>query len=202
MRNRLAALWITPGGHNVNLIDTSGLPDWSGFALGVAIAIFALYISQRNRIGWQVLFFASGVGFSIAVGWVLTFGLAQVSFNPVTVQSATFTGPSANTLMFFLNRHAILQFDIGLIPGVFLAALIARELRFQGFENADNMKRAIGGAAMMGFGGMLAGGYAIGNGVTGTSIFTGTAWLALSAMWAGAIVTDFLLDQRRSPALA
>jgi uncharacterized protein len=95
----------------------------------------------------------------------------------------------------------VLQFDIGLISGVFLgaflAALIAGELRFQGFENADNMKRAICGAAMMGFGRMLAGGCAIGNGVTGTSIFTGTAWLALSAMWAGAIVTDFLLDQRR-----
>jgi uncharacterized protein len=40
-RNRLAALWITPGGHNVNLIFTSGLPDWSGLALDV-IAIFAL----------------------------------------------------------------------------------------------------------------------------------------------------------------
>jgi uncharacterized protein len=50
-----------------------------------------------------VLFFASGVGFSIAVGWVLTFGLAQVSFDPVTVQSANFTGPSANTLTFFFE---------------------------------------------------------------------------------------------------
>ena len=53
------------------------------------------------------------------------------------------------------------------------------------------------GAVLMGFGGMLAGGCAIGNGVTGASILAGTAWLALFSMWVGATVTDYLLDQRR-----
>ena len=199
LRNKLAALWVTSGGHNLDLLATRGVPDWAGLALGLAIAAYAIYISMRNRIGWPVLFFASGVGFSVAVGWVLTFRLAQVSFEPVQVQSATFTGPSANTLMYFLDQNAVLRFDIGLIPGVFLgaflAALAARELHFQGFQNADNMKRAMSGAAMMGFGGMLAGGCAIGNGVTGTSIFVGTAWVALTFMWIGAMITDFLLDQ-------
>jgi len=54
----------------------------------------------------------------------------------------------------------------------------------------------------MGFGGMLAGGCAIGNGVTGGSVFAGTAWLALLCMWIGAMITDFLVDQRgvRQPA--
>ncbi len=57
------------------------------------------------------------------------------------------------------------------------------------------MKRAMIGAALMGFGGMLAGGCAIGAGVTGGSIFVGTAWAALTAMWAGGMLTDFFLDQ-------
>ena len=48
----------------------------------------------------------------------------------------------------------------------------------------------------MGFGGMLAGGCAIGAGVSGGSIFVGTAWLALFSMWIGAMATDFLVDQR------
>jgi uncharacterized membrane protein YedE/YeeE len=197
LRNRLAAMWITTGGRNVDLL--SGWPQATGLALGLALAVVALVLARRNRLGGWRLVFASGVGFAVAVGWVLTFGLSQVSFDPVQVESASFTGPSANTLMFFLNRSAVLEFDIGLVPGVFLgafgAALVARDLKFQGFDGAGSMKRAMVGAAFMGFGGMLAGGCAIGAGVTGGSIFVGTAWLALSAMWAGAIMTDFLLDQ-------
>jgi uncharacterized membrane protein YedE/YeeE len=102
--------------------------------------------------------------------------------------------------MFFLEENPVLQFDIGLVPGVFLGAFlsawVAGSLRFQGFENEANMRRAMIGAALMGFGGMLAGGCAIGAGVTGGSIFAGTAWLALFCMWIGAMVTDTLLDQK------
>jgi len=199
LRDRLARLWVTEGGHNLDLLDHFALPSYAGLMLGVAVAIFALYLSWRNRIGFSTLVFASGVGFAVAVGWILTYALSQVSFAPVTITSATFTGPSANTLMFFLSRDSVLSFDIGLVPGVFagafLASVAARDFRFQGFQDADNMKRAMTGAALMGFGGMLAGGCAIGNGVTGTSIFTGTSWLALLFMWIGAMTTDYLLDQ-------
>jgi uncharacterized membrane protein YedE/YeeE len=74
--------------------------------------------------------------------------------------------------------------------------VIWREFRFQGFDNERNMRRAMTGAALMGFGGMLAGGCAIGAGVTGGSIFVGTAWVALFFMWVGAMATDYLVDQR------
>ncbi len=199
-RDRLAGLWITEGGQNLNLLTWAGLPQWGGLALGLAIAAVALELSRRNRIGPRRLIFASGVGFSVAVGYWLTFSLAQVAFDPVTIESITFTGPSASTLMFTLDRAAILDFDIGLVPGVFLGAFLAawwgRELKFQGFESEISMRKAMVGAAMMGFGGMLAGGCAIGAGVTGGSIFAGTALMALFCMWLGAIVTDVLVDQR------
>jgi len=197
-RDSLAALWVTPGGRNTDLL--SRWPDAAGLVLGLVLAALALVLARRNRISPRRLIFGSGVGFAVAAGWVLTFGLSQVAFDPVQVESATFTGPSANTLMFFLSSETILEFDIGLVPGVFLgsflAATICREFEFQGFQDADNMKRAIIGAALMGFGGMLAGGCAIGAGVTGGSIFVGTAWAALTAMWVGAIVTDLVFDQR------
>ncbi len=198
LRDRLAALWITEGGRNIDLLE--GWPDTTGMVIGLACALVAVVLAAKNRINARQLYFGSGVGFAVAVGWVLTYGLSQVSFDPVQVESATFTGPSANTLMFFLSHDAVLEFDIGLVPGVFLgsflAALVTRELQFQGFEGASSMKRALLGAALMGFGGMLAGGCAIGAGVTGGSIFVGTAWAALSAMWAGALITDFVIDQR------
>jgi uncharacterized membrane protein YedE/YeeE len=50
----------------------------------------------------------------------------------------------------------------------------------------------------MGFGGMLAGGCAVGAGLSGASVFTITSWVTLCAIWAAAALTDRLLDQRHN----
>ncbi len=204
LRDRLAALWITSGGRNMDLLAALHLPREAGLVIGLAVALLALELSRRNRIGFSRLVFASGVGFAAAVGYGLTYALSQVAFDPVQIESLTFTGPSANTLMFFLDRNSLLEFDIGLVPGVvvgsFLSAWIGGELKFQGFEGPSPMRNAMIGAALMGFGGMLAGGCAIGAGVSGGSIFAGTAWLALFCMWIGGMSMDVLLGGRGQPA--
>jgi len=204
--DRIAGLWITSGGRNVDLLAAFGLPDYSGLVIGLGIAAYAMVLSRRNRIGVARQVFASGVGFAVALGWVLTYAMSQVAFDPVQIESATFTGPSANTLMFFLDRHPVLEFDVGLVPGVFLgaflAALFTRELKFQGFDGPTPMRRSMMGAALMGFGGMLAGGCAIGAGVTGGSIFVATALTALLFMWVGALVADYLLEHPRKAVTA
>ncbi len=199
LRQWLAGLWTTGMG-NVDLIVALGLPHWAGLALGIVTAAIALALSRINRLDAGTLVFASGVGFAVALGWVLTYSLAQVAFDPVTVTSATFSGPSASTLMAFLTPAPALIFDIGLVPGVFLGAFLSaavrRQLKFEGFDGVGPMRRSMIGAVLMGFGAMLAGGCAIGAGVTGGSIFVATAWLALLCMWIGAVATDFLLDQQ------
>ena len=199
VRQYLAGLWVTPNGQNINLLAAATLPQESGILIGVVFAAMALWLALRHQIGWSRLVFASGVGFAVALGWVLTFSLSQVAFDPVSVTSATFSGPSASTLMFFLTENPVLDFDIGLVPGVFLGAFLssalAREFHFQGFDGESQMRRSMTGAVLMGFGAMLAGGCAIGAGVTGGSIFVATAWLALFCMWVGAAITDFLVDQ-------
>jgi uncharacterized membrane protein YedE/YeeE len=199
-RNWLAALWVTPNGRNLNLLTMLGLPDEAGLVLGLILALVAIAVALRAQIGVRVLVFGAGVGFAVAAGWVLTWNLAEYAWEPVNVTSATFTGPSASTLMFLLSDSETLRFDIGLVPGVFLGAFLAAalsgEFKFQGFEDEANMRRAMTGAVLMGFGGMLAGGCAIGAGVTGGSIFAATAWLALFCMWIGAMATDLLIDQR------
>jgi len=206
LRDRIAALWVTSGGRNMDLLAAAHLPRGAGLVIGLAIALVALELSRRNRIGVRRLVFASGVGFAVALGWVLTYALANVAFEPVQIESATFTGPSAHTLMFFLDRDAVLEFDVGLVPGVFLGAFLAaawaRELKVQGFDGPTPLRNAMIGAALMGFGGMLAGGCAIGAGVTGGSIFVGTAWLALFCMWIGGMTTDVLMGGRRQGAVA
>lgn len=200
VRDGLAKLWVTPDGRNVNLLDALNLPANFGMALGVLFAIYAIYIAYKNRVGAKILTFASGVGFAVALGWFATYSISSASFEPTSIESITFTGPSANTLIYFLDRSPVLSFSVGLVPGVFAGAFVAaffsRELKLQGFEGAESMRRYLTGAALMGFGGMLAGGCAIGNGVTGTSVFSLTAWIALFFFWVGAKFADAMLDNR------
>lgn len=200
-RDKLASLSVTPGGENVNLLAALHVPDYTGLALGLAAAALALFLAAKNQIGPKTWIFASGVGFSVAAGWGLTWGLAQIAFDPVPVTSVTFSGPSANTLMYFLDRNAVLEFDVGLVPGVvigaFLSALIAGEFRWQSFDSVPVMRRSMIGAVLMGFGAMLAGGCAIGNGVTNSSVFAATAWLALVCMWIGGVLTAWVLGREK-----
>lgn len=201
LRTRLAGLWTTPGGTNVELSHALGLPDWSGLALGIACGLFALVLSRRSRITPAIQLFGVGVGIAVASGYFLTYSLSLTAFEPVAVTSVTFTAPSANTLMAMLLPFEAWGFDVGLIPGVFLgsflAASLAGELRFQTFESASQTRRAMLGAVMMGFGGMLAAGCSVGNGVSGTSILALTAWIAVPCMFIGGGIADRLLDQPR-----
>jgi uncharacterized membrane protein YedE/YeeE len=92
-----------------------------------------------------------------------------------------------------------LKFDLGLVPGValgaFLSAALWRELKLEGFQGGQAMRRYIAGAVAMGFGGMLAGGCAVGAGVSGAAVFTVTSWVTLCAIWASATLTDRLVDR-------
>ena len=61
------------------------------------------------------------------------------------------------------------------------------------------MRRYIVGAVLMGFGGMLAGGCAVGAGVSGGALFAVTAWVTLTCIWISATLTDLLLDRGARP---
>lgn len=201
-REALGGLWTVPGDGGRSLLAALGLGPAAGLAVGLAGLALGGLLAMRARIGAAKAVFGLGVGAAVAAGWLLTFALSRVSFEPVSVKSVSFTGPSADTLMALVTAPAMpLDFDVALVPGVVigsgLAALAAREFRLQGFEGGPSMLRYIAGACLMGFGGMLAGGCAVGAGVTGGAIFALTAWVALFAMWAGAVVTDRLVDAPR-----
>ena len=87
----------------------------------------------------------------------------------------------------------------GLLFGI--GMVLARELKLEGFQGGHAMRRYIAGALLMGFGGMLAGGCAVGAGVSGAAVFALTAWVTLSTMWLGASLTDWLVDREGAPSL-
>ena len=161
----------------------------------------ALWLARRARVSLFAGASAVGVGLAVAAGWLFTFRISQSSFNLIQVKSISFIGSSADTLMGLINSPSLqLGFDTGLVPGVFagslFAALLTGEWKLQGFQDGPSMGRYLFGAALMGFGGMLAGGCAVGAGVTGGAIFALTSWVALTAMWVGALLTNYLVDER------
>ena len=106
-------------------------------------------------------------------------------FEVVPVSSVTFTGPATDTLMALVaERNVVFSFGIGLVPGVAIGAAvighaIAGEWRIERFGPDTPMERYLVGAVLMGFGAMLAGGCAVGAGLSGGSALSLTAWLAV-----------------------
>ncbi|MCW8836360.1 MAG: YeeE/YedE family protein [Rhodospirillales bacterium] len=200
MREWMAGLWTVEAGASRNLMSILGLDYQHAMMVGITFLSFALIIAAYNRISKRIAAASLGVGFMVAVGWFFTYSLSAASFDIASVKSISFTGPSADTLMALINEPELpFGFDLGIVPGVFAGAFIAaiwgRELKLECFGGEKPMPRYMIGAAFMGFGSMLAGGCAVGAGVTGGAVFALTAWVALTAMWLGAGLTDFLIDR-------
>lgn len=198
VRDEMAGFW-TVGGADLDVLGYFGQSWFGGVVVGCVWLVAAIYFalrSQTSAAGWLG---GIGVGLAIGLAWAWTGLLNGELFVPVKLESLTFTGPSANTLMLFLSPPGdSWRFDVALVPGVFigsfLAAAWAKELKLEGFQGATGMPRYLLGAALMGFGGMLAGGCAVGS-LTNASVFALTGWTALLSIWGTAALVDYLLDR-------
>jgi len=200
VRELISGWWTVDGGTARDLIARTGIGHGGAMLFGAVWLAAAIVWARRQRVQTWAWAGAVGVGLTIAAAWWLTYAITKVSFDPHPVQSLSFTGPSADVLsrvLFTGDKPA--TFDLGLVPGVFLGAFLAAalfgELRLEGFQGGASMRRYIAGAICMGFGGMLAGGCAVGAGLSGTSVFAITAYVTLTAMWVAAAITDRVLDQ-------
>lgn len=181
------------------MIARTGIGHGGALAFGAVWLAAAIVWARRQRVpvwGWAG---AIGVGLSISAAWWATYAIGKASFEPHPIQALSFTGPSSEVLTRVLfATDKLPNFDMGMMPGVFLGSFLAafffRELKLEGFQGGASMRRYMLGAMAMGFGGMLAGGCAVGAGLSGAAVFTITAWVTLSAMWAAAALTDRLVD--------
>jgi uncharacterized membrane protein YedE/YeeE len=211
LRLELASWWtVTPATRDL----ASMLPPYAGLLIALPTIALALWLARHHRLGMTAVLTGLGVGSAVVLGWWFNATLAAQAFDIIPVQSVSFSGPSADTLMVLISQPEVtVSFGLGLVPGVFagsfLSAISASEFRIETFNNEVSLPRYIIGAILMGFGSMLAGGCAVGAGVTGGSVMALTAWIALLFMWLSAGVTDLLLDRpseagiaRREPASA
>jgi uncharacterized membrane protein YedE/YeeE len=201
LRLAISQWWTIDGGGARDLIARTGIGHGGALLFALVWLAAAIVWARRQNVppwGWAG---AIGVGLAVAAAWWFTYAVSMVAFDPHPIQSLSFTGPSSEVLnrVLFVTDKPV-TFDLGLIPGVFLgsfaAAALFGELKLEGFQGGASMRRYIAGAMCMGFGGMLAGGCAVGAGLSGAAVFTATSWVTLCAMWAAAALTDRIVDQR------
>jgi uncharacterized membrane protein YedE/YeeE len=216
LRTEISSWWMVDGGLSRDLLARVGTGHDAGLLFGLIWFAAALFFIRRSPVRTFWMWVGGiGTGLTVAAAWGFSQWVARESFDPVQIQGLTFSGPSAEWLMRVLQWPApAIGFEFGMMPGVFLGsfvgAVIGGDWKLEGFKDGYSMRRYIVGAVFMGFGSMLAGGCAVGAGVTGGAIFALTAWLTLLGMWVGAGLTDRWIDgpvpapmaQQASPALA
>ncbi len=168
---------------------------WSGLIAGAAVLIAA-------RSGNRMLPLVGGafIGLLAVAGWVGTGFVLYDDFDPIAMESLSFTAPASEALFYTVASTAIpAGFGTGLVGGVLAGALVAAlvfgSFRWQSFESPGQTGRYMAGAVLMGIGGVLAGGCTVGAGLSGIATLSIAAILALASIAAGALLTQALLTR-------
>ncbi len=203
MKGVLAPLSSALGSVSLSL-ERAALPG-DPLVWGALVALAALAVAWRSGARPGHLVLAGLLGLLVPVGWVGTGFVLYDDFDPVALQSLSFTAPFADTLFWGVAATAVpANFGVGLVggtvAGALALALLRGEFRWQSFEGPAQTGRYTLGAALMGVGGVLAGGCTIGAGLSGVPTLSLAALLALAAIVSGALAMGRMLAPRAAGA--
>lgn len=174
--------------HELVALDSAG--RWlTGALIALAFIGWAL-ASPVFRSSLRHVFWASVTGLAIVSGWWVTGTVGLDPFDPQPLISHTYTVPLGQTLIYLMTMtNASITFGVaatlGVIGGAFVGALIKREFRWEGADDAREMRRHLVGAVLMGTGGVLAGGCTIGQGLSAVSVLAISAPIVMASIWCG-----------------
>ena len=205
LKGVLAPLRTTLGSVTVNLGDHVSLAALPGgtWVWTVLIAIGAIAFAIRSGNAPRTLVLAALIGALVPLAWVGTGFILFDDFDPIAMQSLSFTSPAADTLFWSIASTSISPgFGAGLIGGVILGALASSLIfggfQWQSFESPRQTGRYLLGASLMGLGGVLAGGCTLGAGLSGVPTLSVAAILAIVMIAAGAKAAQAMLTQDAS----
>ena len=154
---------------------------------GAGLLVFAFagreFRAERwNWIGGVV------VGLTVIAGWYASGHVGFIAEHPESLEAAwvatnsgrpeslTFTAPPAyllELLGFWSDKSKFLTFGmasvLGVIVGAWAMSLATKTFRWEGFASTEDLANHLVGAALMGFGGVLALGCTVGQGLSGMS---------------------------------
>jgi uncharacterized membrane protein YedE/YeeE len=140
----------------------------------------------------QVLW-AAAAGLAIASAFWGTTRVADLTFGAVTVEGHTFTAPLGRTLLWLMTSSAGgISFSVGSVAGVLIGAfagsLAKGRFRWEACEDPRELGRQVGGAALMGVGGVVALGCSVGQGLSAFAVLAYSAPVTLAAIAAGGLL--------------
>ncbi len=176
-------------------------------ALTIGGALLAFVFLPRARLPPGSALAGLFIGLTVVGGWYVSGSLGYLAEDPATLQEAflatnsgrmeslSFVAPQAYTLELLIlwsdsSRH--LTFSVacmlGVLAGSLTQAVVSRSFRWEGFRDLEDTVNHLVGAALMGFGGVLALGCTIGQGISGVSTLTLGSFVTLAAIVAGAVL--------------
>ena len=172
----------------IHSLQAAGWSSATSYALLVgtpALLLIAYALWQpalrRSPLQWIN---AMVIGGLVPAGWWITATIDVDPFDPVKLTSLSFIGPIAESLL-YMQLAVGREFSIGpalaagVLVGAMVIALLSRTARWEGFDSAWHLAKSAIGGVLMGFGGVLAAGCSIGQGLTG---FSTLAWASLPAV--------------------
>lgn len=177
---------------------------WAALLLLLVSAVVLVWRSRRamDRSHWIG---GAAVGLLVPATWTLTGLVGFLPEHPDTLEASwmgtyshrpealTFAAPIAHgldLLTLWSDRNNTLSFGVMVALGVLLGSMVAavtrKEFRVESFRDAEDMGNHLLGATLMGFGGVTAMGCSIGQGISGLSLLSTGACLAVAGLVAGA----------------
>ena len=174
--------------------------------LGVTLLV-AAYLLWRNRSSMETAQWFGGVavGLVVLAAWFLTGYVGYIPEHPETLEptwsgtyshrpeALTFAAPVAHLLdllTLWSDRNNTASYGVmvcvGTLLGSTVLALLRKEFRWESFQSPRDMGNHMIGGALMGFGGVTAMGCSIGQGVTGLSMQSAGACMAVCGIVLGA----------------
>jgi len=177
---------------------------WLLLALALGVALLLLWRTRAAMDGAHWIG-GLGVGLLVPLAWVVTGHVGFIPEHPETLEAAwmgtsshrpealTFAAPVAQSLdllTLWSDRNNTLTFGVilafGVVIGSAASALLRREFRVESFGTARDLGNHLLGGLLMGFGGVTAAGCSIGQGISGLSLLSAGACLAVTGIVAGA----------------
>nr|MBL8411304.1 YeeE/YedE family protein [Dechloromonas sp.] len=206
------AAFTLPGGQDVPaLLTAAGLEAKTAFllavlAIGGGLTAFCLF--KRDFWTLDNLLGGFGTGLLVVAAWYVSGHLGYIAEHPETLEEAfiatnsgrmeslTFVAPQAYTLellMLWSDTSRTMTFAIATVLGVIAGsgawALLTGTFRWEGFASIEDTASHLLGAALMGFGGVVAMGCTVGQGITGFSTLALGSIITFVAIVAGAAAT-------------
>ncbi|UUX51551.1 YeeE/YedE family protein [Nisaea acidiphila] len=187
----------------VLLEEVTSIPElYISLAVALLLVAPALtdphFVRNRSAVLWSVL-----IGLSCTAAWFGTTYVAQTGFDPIPVESHSFTMPLGEILLQAMGVNSLGGFSVGsvlgVVAGAWLGARIRHQFRWEACDDPGELRRQIFGAALMGVGGVIALGCSVGQGLSAFSALAISAPVTILAILVGAVLGLRYLVEGRNP---